>query len=74
MPPRRPLQPGQAPHPFQTARDTHQLTLAQVAKRAGCSVSTVSIVEAGYVPPLNTRERLAAALGASAGSFWQAVT
>jgi transcriptional regulator with XRE-family HTH domain len=56
--------------PLRAARQARELRLRDVAERAGCSVSLVSMVENGYRPSLNVRERIAVAVGASAGSFW----
>jgi transcriptional regulator with XRE-family HTH domain len=56
--------------PLKQARTDLDLRLVDVAEKAGCSVSLVSMTESGYVPPLDTRARIACAVGASAGSFW----
>jgi transcriptional regulator with XRE-family HTH domain len=43
-----------------------------VAKRAGCSISCVSMTESGYRPGTQVREAIARTVGASLGSFWPA--
>jgi transcriptional regulator with XRE-family HTH domain len=58
------------PHPLRDARQEQGLRLKDVADTAGVSISLVSTMEAGYLPPLHTREKVARALGASSGSFW----
>lgn len=58
------------PTPLRNARTEQGLRLKDVADEAGVSISLVSTMEAGYVPPLGTQERVARALGASSGSFW----
>lgn len=53
-------------------RETRHLSLAQLAERAGLSISTVSRVEAGTVRPQQfIRRRLAAALGLTEDEFIQ---
>lgn len=47
-----------------------QLRQEDVAKRAGCSISLVSMVESGYRPPEPIRAAIAGAVGATLGSFW----
>lgn len=68
MPPRDPA--ARPRSPLKQARHDQDLRLVDVAEKAGCSVSLVSMTESGYVPPLETRARIAGAVGASAGSFW----
>lgn len=46
------------------------LRQADVAAEAGCAVSLVSMAESGYQPAEHRRDAIAAAVGASAGSFW----
>lgn len=46
------------------------LRLTDVAKRAGCSISVVSMTESGYKPSVQLRSAMAQAVGASLGSFW----
>lgn len=55
------------------ARLSHDppLRLVDVAERAGCSVSLVSMVESGYVCGEGARAAIAAAVGASYGQFWE---
>lgn len=62
--------PGRPVSALKQARSDLDLRLVDVAHEAGCSVSLVSMAESGYVPPLDTQERLARAVGASSGSFW----
>lgn len=54
------------------ARLSHDppLRLVDVARRAGCSVSLVSMVERGAPCSEAAKAALAAAVGASYGSFW----
>lgn len=61
---------ARANSPLRAERHAQGLRLKDVADEAGVSISLVSTVEAGYVPPLRTQQRLAGALGASSGSFW----
>ncbi len=58
------------------ARLSHDppLRLIDVAERAQCSVSLVSMVERGAPCSQAKREALALAVGASYGSFWSTVT
>lgn len=56
--------------PLKQQRLNLGLRQADVAARADCSISLVSMTESGYRPSLPTRERLAVAVGASVGSFW----
>lgn len=56
-----------------TLRETRlnqDLRLVDVAKRAGCSISLVSMTESGYRPGTQVRVSIARAVGASLGSFW----
>lgn len=46
------------------------LRLIDVANRAGCSVSAVSMIESGWKPTVQLRTAVAHAVGASLGSFW----
>jgi transcriptional regulator with XRE-family HTH domain len=46
------------------------LLLKDVAKRAGCSVSAVSMIESGWKPTIQLCTAVAHAVGASMGSFW----
>jgi transcriptional regulator with XRE-family HTH domain len=64
-------QDGRPVSPLRAERDAQGLRLKDVAALAGCSISLVSMVESGYIPPLHRREGIARALGASVGSFWQ---
>lgn len=59
-----------APSPLKARRLEQGLRLVDVADRAKCSVSLVCMVEGGYQAGRGTRERIAAAVGASLGSFW----
>jgi hypothetical protein len=54
------------------ARLSHEppLRLVDVARSAGCSISLVSMTESGYRPSEHVRAAMAAAVGASLGSFW----
>ena len=56
------------------ARLNHEppLRLIDVAEKAGCSVSLVSMLETGRVCSEETKAAIAAAVGASYGSFWTA--
>ena len=55
------------------ARLSHEppLRLIDVAERAGCSVSLVSMVERGAPCSDGAKTALALAVGASYGSFWE---
>lgn len=55
------------------ARLTHDppLRLVDVAQAAGVSVSLVSMIESGYQSTPRARARIAEAVGASLGSFWE---
>lgn len=66
---------GAPVHPLRAAREAapHPLcTQVGLANEAGVSHSLISMLESGYVPARSvTRlEAVAAALGASYGSFW----
>lgn len=52
------------------ARESLGLRQADVAQRAECAISVVSMAENGYRPGPGMRARLGAAVGASAGMFW----
>ncbi len=54
------------------ARLSHEppLRLVDVAKRAGCAISLVSMVERGAPCSEEMRVKLALAVGASYGRFW----
>jgi transcriptional regulator with XRE-family HTH domain len=56
--------------PLKAARLSLGLRLRDVAEQASCAVSLVSMAENGYRPGINSRERIAQAVGASSGSFW----
>lgn len=56
--------------PLRTARKEQELTLATVAERAGISVSYVSMIESGYVPPAPIRTVLAKAVDRPEASLW----
>jgi hypothetical protein len=60
-------------HPLKAARLNHDppLRLLDVATEAGVSVSLVSMVESGYACSQERRAAIAAAVGASYGSFWE---
>lgn len=60
-------------HPLKAARLNHDppLRLADVAAAAGVSVSLVSMAESGYRCSEDKRAAIAAAVGASYGSFWE---
>jgi transcriptional regulator with XRE-family HTH domain len=61
------------PSPVATLKETRLeqgLLLKDVAKRAGCSVSAVSMIESGWCPSIQLRAAVAHAVGASVGSFW----
>ena len=63
----RPLTPAKA------ARTKQERILADVAREAGISISLLSMIESGYVPPAGTRDRVAAALGSSTRVLWPEV-
>lgn len=56
------------------ARLSHEppLRLKDVAEKAGCSVSLVSMAESGYACSEGARAAIAQAVGASYGRFWEA--
>lgn len=54
------------------ARKALNLRLVDVAAKAGCAVSLVSMAEHGYRPGPRSQSAIAAAVGASSGSFWPA--
>jgi transcriptional regulator with XRE-family HTH domain len=59
--------------PLATLKETRLeqgLRLVDVAKKAGCSISLVSMTESGYRPGEQVRSAMAHAVGASLGSFW----
>lgn len=56
--------------PLKQARKDLGMRQADVAKRAGCSVSLISMTESGYEPTLDVQSAIAGAVGASSGSFW----
>jgi hypothetical protein len=60
-------------HPLKQARLSHDppLRLVDVAAAAGVSVSLVSMAESGYHCSEDKRAAMAAAVGASLGSFWE---
>lgn len=61
------------PQPALTLKETRlDLGMRQedVAKKAGCAISLVSMVETGYRPGTQVRAAIAHAVGASLGSFW----
>lgn len=47
------------------------LRLVDVAKKAGVSISLVSMMESGYRCSEEKRAAVAQAVGASLGSFWE---
>lgn len=55
------------------ARLSHDppLRLVDVAEKAGCSLSLVSMAESGYRCSSQARAAIALAVGASYGSFWE---
>lgn len=71
MTPRGADTPGRPVSPLRAMRLEQGMRLKDVADRAGVSISTVSTVESGYVPPLGTQQSIARAVGASVGSFWR---
>lgn len=55
-----------APHPLRLARLQRNLTQVDLARRVGCSESTISKVETGrIVPDLSLREAISRELGLS---------
>jgi transcriptional regulator with XRE-family HTH domain len=56
---------------IRAARQDAQMRLADVASKASCSVSLISMVESGYRPGAKAREQIGKALGASSGHFWK---
>lgn len=64
------MEDAQPQHPLKAARKALDMRQGDVALLAGCSVPLISSVEHGYVPPLPKQEAIAAAVAASAGSFW----
>lgn len=60
--------------PLKQRRLEQGLRQADVAEQADCSVGLVSMMEAGYPSTERMRERVAAAVGASTGSFWPTET
>ncbi len=54
------------------ARQNRGERLADVAGAAGISVSYLSMIENGLVPPLDTRVKVAAALERPEGELWPA--
>lgn len=70
MTPRGQDTPGRPPSPLRQRRLKQGMRLKDVAELADVSISTVSTVESGYVPPIRTQQQIAQAVGASAGSFW----
>lgn len=61
---------GRPDSPLRQRREELGLRQADVAAEAGCAISLVSMVESGYVPGEHRQEGIAAAVSASAGSFW----
>jgi len=55
---------------FERIRRARGLRQAEVAERAGCSRSLVSMCEAGYRPPRARQLAMAAALGVDAEVLW----
>lgn len=62
-----PMPPGQQLRQRRRALDLRQ---QDVAEKAGCAVSLVCMTEKGYEPSEAMRGAMAAAVGASFGSFW----
>lgn len=61
----------QEPAPsLKDTRIAQGLRQEDVAKKAGCSISLVSMTESGYRAGLQVRTAIAQAVGASLGSFW----
>lgn len=59
--------------PAATLKETREaagLRLLDVARKAGCSISAVSMIESGWKPSIQLRAAVAHAVGASVGSFW----
>jgi transcriptional regulator with XRE-family HTH domain len=54
-----------AVHPAKAMRQVLGLRLVDVAEKAGISVSYLSMIEHGLVPPEATRERIVTALDAA---------
>lgn len=57
---------------FERIRRARGLRQAQVAERAGCSRSLISMAEAGYRPPHGRQLAIAEALGVDAALLWPA--
>lgn len=64
------MSPTPDDHPVRRARVAKRLRLRDVAERAECSVPTLSNIEHGYVPPVETMERVAKALERHPYEFW----
>lgn len=64
------MAPASPPSSLKQQRRAQGLRLADVAQDAGCSISLVSMVESGYMAGTPARASIAAAVGASLGSFW----
>jgi transcriptional regulator with XRE-family HTH domain len=56
--------------PLRQRRKALKLRQQDVATAAGCSVSLVSMCESGYKPPIETQERIAAALQSAPEDVW----
>jgi transcriptional regulator with XRE-family HTH domain len=56
--------------PIKAARDARGERQCDVASAAGISVSYLSMIEHGLVPPLDTRVRIAAALEQPETELW----
>lgn len=56
--------------PLRDAREQLGLLQREVADEAGCAVSLVCMAENGLRPSPAMQDRIAQAVGASAGSFW----
>lgn len=56
--------------PLRERRLDLRMLQREVAQRAGCAESLISMAESGYVPKVDTQVRIADALAASVGAFW----
>jgi transcriptional regulator with XRE-family HTH domain len=56
--------------PLRKARKDADMRQADVAEKAGVSISYVSMIEAGLVPPVAVQERVALAVSSTPGALW----
>jgi transcriptional regulator with XRE-family HTH domain len=62
------------PSPLELARRAQGLTQSELADRAGVSRNLIAQAQHGYVPSLESQQRIADALGIDVAGLWPAQT